>query len=235
MTVSYVFQRAWEIVCFPTEYCSEIIATTLKMAFTSSLLALLIGVPIGLLVASNSFRGKTAVVIFMRTLMGLPPVVIGIIVYILFSTMGPLGKYDMIFTVPVMIIAQVVLIAPIVAGMTETSFSPIAAKIRPTAKGLKLNPLKTFGLSLNEGKYQLVAVYLFAFARAISEVGAVQIVGGNILNKTRVMTTAIALNYSSGDFSEAVALGIILLFIALGVNLVAGLLQWGASLKGGKK
>ena len=126
-----------------------------------------------------------------------------------------------------MIIAQVVLITPIVAGMTETSLSPLVDRMRPTLKGLNLSLPKKTALVLFEGKYQLIAVYLFAFARAISEVGAIQIVGGNILNKTRTMTTAIALNYNTGDFSLAVALGIILLAIALGVNLVAGLLQIG--------
>lgn len=235
MTISYLFQRAWEIVCYPTEYCVEIINTTLKMAFTSSILALLLGVPIGLLVASNAFRGKSVVVIIMRTLMGLPPVVIGITVFILFSSIGPFGDLGLIFTVKIMIIAQVILITPIVAGMVESSFTPIVDRLRPTAKGLKLNGFKVFGVSLYEGKYQLVAVYMFAFARAISEVGAVQIVGGNILSKTRVMTTAIALNYSAGDFSEAMALGIILLFIALAVNLVAGILQFGISWRDKKR
>ncbi len=124
-----------------------------------------------------------------------------------------------------MIIAQVVLITPIAAGMTESSVSSVVERCKPTLKGLGLSPIKRFFLTLYECKYQLVSVYLFAFARAISEVGAVQIVGGNILYKTRVMTTAIALNYNTGDFAYAVALGIILLAIALAMNLVAGILQ----------
>lgn len=202
-----------------------IIGTTLEMAFTSSAIALVLGVVVGLAVASNDFAGKKVVVMILRTLMGLPPVVVGIVVYILFSGTGPFGSLGLIYSVELMIIAQIVLITPIVAGMTESSMTPIVDRMRPTVKGMRLSPVKSFVLTLAEGKYQLIAVYLFAFARAISEVGAIQIVGGNILYKTRTMTTAIALNYNTGQFTLAVALGIILLLIALGVNLVAALMQ----------
>ena len=187
------------------------------MAFSSSIIAFLFGTLIGLLVAFNDFPGKRIVVTFMRTLMGLPPVVVGIIVYVLFSGTGPFGNLGLIYSVKLMIIAQVVLITPIVAGMTETAISPIVKNALPSL----------VFLIIGESKYQLIAVYLFAFARAISEVGAVQIVGGNILYKTRVMTTAIALNYNTGDFSMAIALGFILLMISLCVNCVAALLQFG--------
>ena len=221
------FQKAWEMVIGQDPMLQNIVKTTLEMAFTSSILALLFGVLIGLVVAYNNFPGKKVVVVILRTLMGLPPVVVGIVVFILFSGTGPFGHLKLIYLVELMIVAQVVLITPIVAGMTETSLTPIVDRMRPTVKGLGLSVPKKYFLVLNEGKYQLIAVYLFAFARAISEVGAIQIVGGNILNKTRTMTTAIALNYNTGDFALAVALGIILLAIALGVNLVAGLLQMG--------
>ncbi|MEG1613013.1 MAG: ABC transporter permease [Clostridia bacterium] len=220
------FQKAIELISSNDVMLGEIVNTTLKMAFTSSILALLIGAPFGLLVASFNFPGKRAVVMFLRTLMGFPPVVVGILVYMLFSGTGPFGKLRLIYSVELMIIAQVILISPIVSGMTESSLSPIVDKLRPTTCGLRLNPFKSFCMMVYEGKYQFIAIYLFAFARAISEVGAVQIVGGNILNKTRVMTTAIALNYNTGDFSVAVALGIILMLISLGVNFIAALLQW---------
>ncbi len=224
--MSNSWQQAIDLMSHPTEIFAHIVNTTLRMAFTSSIIALLIGVLIGLIVAYNEFPGKRIVVMIMRTLMGLPPVVVGIILYVLFSGTGPFGKLGLIYSVKLMVIAQVVLITPIVAGMTETSLSPIVNKMRPTMNGLNINTAKKCGLMISEGKYQLVAVYLFAFARAISEVGAVQIVGGNILYKTRVMTTAIALNYNTGDFSMAIALGIILLIIALSVNLVAAILQF---------
>lgn len=205
----------------------NIINTTLQMAFSSSIIAFLFGTLIGLLVAFNDFPGKRIVVMFMRTLMGLPPVVVGIIVYVLFSGTGPFGNLGLIYSVKLMIIAQVVLITPIVAGMTETAITPIVKNALPSLKGMGANPFKRVFLIIGESKYQLIAVYLFAFARAISEVGAVQIVGGNILYKTRVMTTAIALNYNTGDFSMAIALGFILLMISLCVNCVAALLQFG--------
>lgn len=225
--MSNAFKQAFELIAHPSAFYSTIIKTTLEMAFTSSILALLLGVLIGLLVAYFDFPGKRIIVMIIRTLMGLPPVAVGILLYILFSGTGPFGKLGLIYSVDLMIIAQVVLITPIVAGMTETSITPIIKKMKPTLKGLSINPVKKFGLIVFEGKYQLIAVYLFAFARAISEVGAVQIVGGNILYKTRVMTTAIALNYNTGDFSMAVALGIVLLAISLGVNLIAAFLQFG--------
>ncbi len=219
--------RAFSLVFSGDKVLSEIILTTLRMAFSSSLAALLIGVPLGLLIAANEFPGKKAVVMFIRTCMGFPPVVVGIIVYILFSGIGPFGKLGLIYSVELMIIAQVVLITPIVAGMTETAASPICDRLSETAKGLRMGKSKVLALTFVESKYQIIAVYLFAFARAMSEVGAVQIVGGNILHKTRVMTTTIALNYNTGDFAYAVALGVILMLIVVAVNLAASLLQRG--------
>jgi len=208
---------------------TEIVLTTLKMAFSSSLLALLLGVPIGLLIAISNFKGKDAVVMLLRTFMGFPPVVAGIVIYVLFSGTGPFGKLGLIYSVELMIIAQVVLITPIVAGMTESSASAICQRFLDTAKGLKLGYGKVLALTVIECRYQLIAVYLFAFARAMSEVGAVQIVGGNILHKTRVMTTTIALNYNTGEFSYAVALGVVLMLIVVAVNLIASLLQKGTN------
>ena len=219
------FQKAWELILGKDPLVGSILGTTMYMAVLSSLIAFVLGGTIGMLIASNRFRGKTVVKIILRTLMGLPPVVVGIVLYILFSNTGPFRVLGLIYSVPLMIIAQVVLITPIAAGMTESSVSSVVELCKPTLKGLGLSPMRRFFLTLYECKYQLISVYLFAFARVISEVGAVQIVGGNILYKTRVMTTAIALNYNTGDFAYAVALGIILLAIALAMNLTAGILQ----------
>lgn len=225
------FEKAFVLMGANDTMLKEIIATTMYMALNSSLLAFAIGTPIGVLISNGNFKGKKICTTVLRTLMGLPPVVVGIFVYLLFSGTGPFGNLRLIYSVTLMIIAQVVLIAPIVAGMTETALSPIASRIRETAKGLRIGYGKTMFLSMNEGKYQLIAVYLFAFSRSIAEVGAIQIVGGNILHKTRVMTTAIALNYNTGEFSMALALGIILLLIALAVNTAATLLQMGFKFK----
>lgn len=217
--------QAFDLITSGNKLLGEIVGTTMHMALSSSLLALLIGVPIGVLVSTSRFPGKKIVIVIMRTLMGLPPVVVGIVLYILFSGTGPFGSFRLVYSLELMIIAQVCLIAPIVAGMTETQVSSISAPILETSRGLGLNKIKVQLLTINESKYQIAAIYLFAFARAISEVGAVQIVGGNILHKTRVMTTTIALNYNTGQFTYAVALGIILLLIALVANLIASLLQ----------
>ena len=220
-----VFERASQLILGKDPYIGGILGTTMYMAVLSSLISFAIGSVLGMLIANNRFKGKTVVRIILRTLMGLPPVVVGIVIYVLFSNTGPFRDLHLIYSVPLMIIAQVVLITPICAGMTESSVTSTVVLCKPTLKGLGFSPIKRFLLTLYECKYQLISVYLFAFARAISEVGAVQIVGGNIFYKTRVMTTAIALNYNTGDFAYAVALGIILLAIALAMNLVAGILQ----------
>ena len=215
---------------------SEIVATTLLMSLRSSLYSFIIGVPLGILIALNEFPGKKAVVTVIRTLMGLPAVAVGIFIYLLFSGTGPFGKSGLIYSVTLMVIAQVVLITPIVAGMTENAVSGLTVAMKESAYGMGLSKGKTFLLALNESKYQLIAVYLFAISRSIAEVGAVQIVGGNILHKTRVMTTAIALNYmttaialnyNTGQFQLALALGIILILIVLALNVAASLLQAG--------
>lgn len=218
-------QRAFELIASGSQTLYEIIWTTVRMALSSSAISILIGAPIGILIGASSFRGKGAVTAVLRTLMGIPPVVVGIIVYILFSGTGPFGSLGLIYSVELMIIAQVILIVPIAAGMTETAVSAVAPKLNETAKGLRMSGAKRLLLCANESRRPLVAAWLFCFARAMAEVGAVQIVGGNILHKTRVMTTAIALNYNTGDFTYAVALGLILLVISLSVNCVAALLQ----------
>lgn len=225
------FVKAFELIFSGDKNLYEIIFTTLYMAFTSSIISLILGCPFGVMISTTKFRGKSTVKLFMRTLMGLPPVAVGIIVYVLFSGTGPFGSLKLIYSVELMIIAQVLLITPVVAGMTDNALESIAPPIIATAKGLNFNFLKTQVLVINEGKYQLLAVYLYAFARAIAEVGAVQIVGGNILHKTRVMTTTIALNYNTGQFNYAISLGIILLLISLLLNLLANVLQ----IKKGKK
>jgi len=195
------------------------------MAFASSVIATAIGAPLGILLGISRFKGKSILTTIERTLMGLPPVAIGILVYILFSGTGPFGKLGLIYSVRLMVIAQVILITPIVSGMMDTHVSATSDILLETAKGLRLNKGKIFLLAANESKFNLIATYLFAFSRAISEVGAIQIVGGNILYRTRVMTTAIALNYNTGQFNYALALGFMLLIIALIVNCIATIIQ----------
>ena len=169
----------------------NILGVTAKMSLSSSLIALLLGVPLGLLLGAASFRGRGLLVVLNRTLMGMPPVVCGLIFYLFFSGVGPFRGAELLFTVEIMIIAQVVLITPIVAGSMETYASSVAPAVRENACGLGLGKGKTFALLLNECVYQVFSAYLLAFARAIAEVGAVSMVGGAIAWKTNVMTTAI--------------------------------------------
>lgn len=217
--------KAFVLLFSGDKYLVDIVLTTLKMAFSSSVISLIIGAPIGIIIGISKFKGKAIVTTVERTLMGLPPVAVGILIYVLFSGTGPFGKLGLIYSVPLMVIAQVVLIVPIVSGMTDTYISSSADILLETAKGLGLKKGKIFLLAANESKFQLIAVYLFAFSRSIAEVGAIQLVGGNILFKTRVMTTVIALNYNTGQFEYALALGAMLLVIALVVNCAASIIQ----------
>lgn len=203
----------------------NILATTLRMSLASSVIALLLGVPLGLWLGAGRFRARGALLVINRTLMGLPPVVCGLVFYLLFSGVGIFGRLRLLFTVDIMIIAQVVLITPIVVGALEPHVSGIAAPIRETAAGLGLKRGKTLLLLGNECVYQIISAYLLAFARAIAEVGAVSMVGGAIAWKTNVMTTAIMQYTNRGDFSLGIALGMILMALSLAVNLLLSLLQ----------
>lgn len=203
----------------------SIVTITLKMTLFSSVTALLLGAPYGVFLASARFPGRRGLIILNRTLMGLPPVVCGLLCYLLFSGTGPLRGLKLLFTVTGMIIAQVVLITPVIAGSMETAMSPLIGSIRESARGLGLSRGKTFLLTLNEGKYAIFSSYLLGFGRAMAEVGAVSMVGGAIAYKTNVMTTAIMMYTNMGNFSYALALGILLLVISLFVNVLAHLLQ----------
>ena len=212
------------ILSADAELCN-ILSVTARMSLASSILALLIGLPLGILLGSCKFKGRVVLLVVNRTLMGLPPVVCGLIFYMLFSGVGPFRQYKLLFTVDIMVMAQVVLITPIVVSSLESYISGIAPVIRETAKGLGLGNLKTFQLLTNECIYQVFSAYLLAFSRAIAEVGAVSMVGGAIAWKTNVMTTAIMQYTNRGNFSLGIALGIILLTVSFIVNVTISLLQ----------
>ena len=203
----------------------DILGVTAEMSLQSSVIALLIGVPIGIWLGASRFYGRSALLVANRTLMGMPPVVCGLIFYMLFSGVGPFRHLKLLFTVKIMIMAQVVLITPIVVGSMEGYVDRVAPAVRETAKGLGLGRVKTFFLLVNECVYQIISTYLLAFARSIAEVGAVSMVGGAIAWKTNVMTTAIMQYTNRGNFTLGIALGIILLTISLIVNIVISLLQ----------
>ncbi len=205
----------------------QIIGVTLQMSFFSTFVSSLIGIPCGLMLGSSKFRGKGILLRITGTFMGLPPVVAGLIVFMFLSRSGPLGSLRLLYTVTAMVIAQVLLITPIIAGLSAAVVSTPAPRIRETTAGLGFSPFKQKLYMLYECKGALLSVALSGFGRAIAEVGAVQIVGGNIQYKTRVMTTAIMLETNMGNFSFAVALGIVLLVIAFFVNIIARKLEEG--------
>lgn len=204
----------------------QIIEVTLRMTISSSLLALLIGVPIGTWLGCAVFRGRKILVIIDRAFMGLPPVVCGLFCYLLFSGVGPLRGLHLLYTVTGMVIAQIMLLLPISVGMTESHTSAISPAVRETGRGLGFGKLRILLLTMNESRYQILSTYLFLAGRAMAEVGAVSIVGGAIMFKTNVMTTAI-MNYTSmGNFTTAMALGIVLLLIGLVLNCAVAIIQW---------
>ncbi len=218
-------QKAIELILSGDRELCNILLVTARMSISSSLLALLIGVPVGIWLGSCRFSGRGILVVVNRTLMGMPPVVCGLIFYMLFSGVGPFRRFHLLFTVNIMIMAQVFLIAPIVIGNVETYVSGIASSVRDTAKGLGLGTARMLMLLANESMYQILSAYLLAFARATAEVGAVSMVGGAIAWKTNVMTTAIMQYTNRGNFSLGIALGLILMTVSLAVNVVITLLQ----------
>lgn len=217
--------KAIELLFSGSALLEDIVWVTVRMSLASSLTALLIGVPFGVLFGSGSFPGKRILVVLNRTLMGMPPVVCGLLCYLMFCGVGPLRHLELLYTVTGMVIAQVILITPIVIGMMEPFVSSIYPDIRETSRGLGLSPLKTLGLLINESRYQIISTYLMALSRALAEVGAVSMVGGAIAYKTNVMTTAIMNFTNMGNFTTALALGIILLAGSLVINVAVSLMQ----------
>ncbi|MGA1233262.1 MAG: ABC transporter permease [Lutimaribacter sp.] len=196
----------------------EIVLLSVQVSITASVLALIIGLPIGALVAVARFAGRSVVLVVMNALMGLPPVVVGLLVYLHLSRSGPLGFLGLLYTPTAMIIAQTILITPIVAALSRQLIEDLHAEYAPLFRSLCLTRLQTMRALLWDARYSLITVALAGFGRAVAEVGAVIIVGGNIDHLTRVMTTAIALETSKGELALALALGMILLVLALVVN-----------------
>jgi len=202
-----------------------IIVTTLRMSVVSTFISTILGVFFALLLEKNNFPGKRIVVRICRTLMGMPPVVVGLIVYLLLMRRGPLGFLGILFTIEAMVIAQVILITPIITGMVYTYAVRSAPSIRVFAKTMGASRMQTQWLFVREMKGEFYFAVVTAFSRAISEVGAVMIVGGNIQHKTRTMTTAISMLRSMGDFSQGITLGILLLVIAFFLQTLSDLLR----------
>lgn len=219
------FAEAFRLLTGENNELRQIILVTLKMSLCSTSIAVLLGMPLGVLIGSREFHGKKYIVRVTQTLMGLPPVVAGLIVFLLLSRSGPLGTFKLLYTIKAMVTAQVLLLTPIVCGLTIAVASVRAPLLMETCSGFGLEKRRVTAYLLYESRSQLISVLMMAFGRAIAEVGAVQIAGGNIQYKTRVMTTAIMMETNKGNFELAIALGVILLLISLVVNTLAQVLQ----------
>jgi tungstate transport system permease protein len=191
-----------------------IIGVTLRMALSSTAIASVLGIALGLLLERASFPGKRLAVRLCRTLMGTPPVVAGLVVFLLLMRRGPLGFLQILFTVPAMVFAQTLIITPIICGMVWTAASRSAPLIRGFAKTMGAGGLQTKILIIREMSREIYFTVITGFGRAVSEVGSVMIVGGNIQYKTRTMTTAISLMRNQGHYGQAITLGVLLLLMA---------------------
>ncbi|MEM6891772.1 MAG: ABC transporter permease [Pseudomonadota bacterium] len=198
----------------------EIVGLSLFVTITATLIASFLGIAFGAALAVTRFPGRGLCIVIVNALMGLPPVVVGLVVYLYLSRSGPLGFLGLLYTPTAMIIAQSILIAPIVIALSRQVFEDLEIEYRETFRSFGLTPYQSFLTLAWEGRFALITVALAGYGRAIAEVGAVMIVGGNIDQLTRVMTTAIALETSRGNLPLALALGLILVCLAFIVNAI---------------
>ena len=205
----------------------EIVGLSLRVTLTAVALACVIGLPLGALVGAFSFPGRTVATVVLNALMGLPPVVVGLVVYLILSAAGPLGPLGLLYTPAAMVIAQTVLVTPIVAALTRQVVEDLHREYAEQFASLQVGPFDRVVALLWDARYSLLTVALAGFGRAVSEVGAIIIVGGNINHVTRMMTTTIALETSKGNLQLALALGVVLLAMAVMVN--AGVMALRAS------
>ena len=197
----------------------EIVSVSLKVSSSSTLIASIVGVPAGFLIAFREFPGKRLLITILNTLLALPTVVVGLFVYAFISRRGILGVLDLLYTQKAMIIGQVILIIPIITVFTISAISRIDERYRKTAMTLGANALQTAWVIIREARFAIVAAIIAAFGRVIAEVGISMMLGGNAKGFTRTMTTAMALEYDKGEFVLGVALGIVLLTISFGLNI----------------
>ncbi len=199
----------------------SIVRLSLIVTLSAVALAGLIGVPLGALIALTRFRGREGIIVALNAMMGLPPVVVGLAVYLLLSRSGPLGFWGLLFTPQAMIIAQTLLVTPLIAALTRQTIEDLAAEYHDEIAAMNVGPFGRVGTLIWDGRFALVTALLAGFGRAAAEVGAVMIVGGNIDGFTRTMTTAIALETSKGDLALAIGLGLVLIAIVVLVNALA--------------
>ena len=216
---------AFDLIMSGDQNLTEIVSLSLRVSGLSAFLALIIGLPLGALIATTQFYGRSAVIVIFNALLGLPPVVVGLSIYLLLSRNGVFGFADLLYSPSAMVIAQFTLVFPIAVALTISLLEGLNREYGLFFASLRLSNISRIKALLVDGRAGLVTIMLACLGRAISEVGAIIIVGGNINHLTRMMTTAIALETSRGELALAMALGIILLMIALLINMVSQFLK----------
>ncbi len=212
------FSEAWRLISEADADLLAIVALSLKVSLTATMIASLLAIPAGAVVGIWNFPGRRAIVVTATSLMALPPVVAGLMVYLLLSRSGPLGALGLLFTPSAMIIVQTILIFPIVLALTREAILPLEREYRFLIRAVDAGPTLRITTLVWDARFAIATAVLAGFGRAIAEVGAVIIVGGNINGVTRIMTTTIALETSKGNLELALALGMILILIALFIN-----------------
>ncbi|SNS26961.1 ABC transporter permease [Tropicimonas sediminicola] len=215
---SGLVQAFWLVVTFNSELV-EIALRSLRVSFTALLVASLIAMPLAAILAVKRFRWRRVVIAVLNALMGLPPVVVGLVVYVLLSRSGPLGVLGLLFTPTAMVIAQVIIIVPLIASIAHQSLRDLWQEYHDLLISMNVTQMQKVTTLLWDARRALLTAALAGFGRAIGEVGAIMIVGGNIDHATRVLTTAIALETGKGDFALALALGFVLIALAISVSL----------------
>ena len=209
---------AWQLISNLDSSLTEIVALSLQVSLAAVAVAAAIGLPVGALVAVTRFPGRNGLVVILNALMGLPPVVAGLAIYLLLSRSGPLGPLGLLFTPAGMVVAQVVLVVPIIAALSRQMTEDLWVEHRDLIRADGVSPIRAAAMLLWIGRFSLLTAVLAGLGRALAEVGAILIVGGNIAGATRTMTTAISLETSKGDLALALGLGIVLLTLTLTIN-----------------
>ena len=224
-TIQLAFREALTLIGHLDPKLVEIVVLSLRVSLTAVVLATVVGLPIGAAIAVTHFPGRKTLIVVLNALMGLPPVVVGLLVYLMLSRAGPLGALGVLFTPAAMILAQAILITPIIAALARQAGEDAWREYQEQLHSLGSRPMQSALTLLWDTKFSLLTTVLAGFGRAAAEVGAVMIVGGNIDGVTRVMTTAIALETSKGDLPLALGLGVILVTIVLTLNAAAYLVK----------
>jgi tungstate transport system permease protein len=223
--VSAAFAEAWRLLAGLDAQLISIVGLSLQVSLTAVVFATALGLPLGALLAVERFPGRRSVIVLLNALMGLPPVVVGLLVYLLLSRAGPLGSLGILFTPTAMVIAQTVLIAPIIAALARQTLEDAWREYEEQLRSLGAARVTAAVTLIWDTRFSLLTIVLAGFGRAAAEVGAVMIVGGNIEGVTRVMTTAIALETSKGDLPLALGLGIVLIGLVVVLNAAASLVR----------